>query len=196
LVSEKELNMTSIAGVSSATTSELLQALQKLARSPTQNQTEGTAQAGTPAAPPDDQAARAAFESDMKEALVAAGLDESQADAALADVQSAISSALSEADGSSDPREVVQQAVDGMLQEKYGVDTDKLHQQMEAQRGAQAPPGPPPGRPPEGAATGATSSKSDSTEQTTLLDLLSQSAGSTGTSSWLTSLFPLVDEQA
>jgi len=116
-----------------------MQMLQKLARKQAEaartstdtSQTSASSQVG-------------AFQSQFESALIKAGLDSSQLDAVRSDIQSTMSSVIGQSDGTTDPREAVREAVDKMLQEKYGVDTDKLNEQMRSSMGSR-PPGPPPG---------------------------------------------------
>jgi len=113
-----------------------MQMLQELAR----KQAEGMGNAGSPP----EESRRAELESGFEDALVAAGLDSSKLEEVKSAIQSAVSSALNTSDGTTDPREVVGQAIDRVLKE-YGVDTDKLKEQMTSQRGSMRPPGSPPG---------------------------------------------------
>ncbi len=133
--------MTSIAGVTSSSSSELLQILQQLAR----KQAESTEDVTLTQPPQPDESRQAEFESRFEEALIEAGLDPARLDEVRNEIRAAISTALSESNGAADPRELVRQAVEATLQ-NYGVDTDKLREQMKPEMGSK-PPGPPPGGP-------------------------------------------------
>jgi hypothetical protein len=136
----KELIMTSIAGVGSSSSSDLLTMLQQLAR----KRLEGTSGIASTSSQQPDQSRQAELESKFEDALVAAGLDSSKLDEVKSAIKSAVSSALSSADGTTDPRELVGKAIAQTLQ-GYGVDMDKLKDQMKPQLGSMRPPGPPPG---------------------------------------------------
>lgn len=147
--------MTSITGVSSSTGLELIQMLQQLARKQAGDTTDAASVQSTQSA----EARRAEFESKFEEALTAAGLDPSKLDEIRDEIKSAVSSALNESDGSNDPREVIRQAIDATLQ-KYGVNTDKLEEQMISEMGSR-PAGPPPGGPGAGGPNGFDSKLTD-----------------------------------
>lgn len=91
---------------------------------------------------------RAEFEAKFNSAALAAGLD-SEAAAGLQDeIKAAIAAAKETSDTSSDPRQGIQNAIDGVLQ-KHGVDLEQFKSQMQAGMGgpggAGGPSGPPPG---------------------------------------------------
>jgi hypothetical protein len=114
--------------------------LQKLSTARSQAAAKSTeSQTGTSQASPFDEA--------FEKALSAAGLDESEVDQAMSEIKSAVSAALSESDGTTDPREAVSNAIDTTLQQ-YGVDTDKLKEELRASGKGARPSGPPPGPPP------------------------------------------------
>jgi division protein CdvB (Snf7/Vps24/ESCRT-III family) len=131
--------MTSIAGVSTSSSSTLIQMLQEAIRKRTEAASDVAATQSAQIA----STGQAEFESQFKDALVAAGLDSSRLDELKSDVQSAVSAALSQSDGTADPRQTVGDAIKQVLQ-SYGVDTDKLKTQMKSAMGSR-PAGPPPG---------------------------------------------------
>lgn len=129
--------MTSVAGVNSSSSSQLLQMLQELALKRAETSSSTTSAQSTQCA----ACGQATFDSRFEDALVAAGLDESQVDEVKSAIKEAVSSALSAADENTDPRAAVAQAVDETLQ-KYGVDTDKLKEELKPEMGSRPPGGP------------------------------------------------------
>ncbi len=123
---------------------EIPQMLQRLARKQTEGTTPATAtQTGYSQ---EFESRRAEFESTLVNALTAAGLDPTKLDALQSDIRSAVSTALSQADDTTDARRIAGQAINNVLQE-YGVDVDKLKQQMRSVMGSMRPQGLPPGGP-------------------------------------------------
>ncbi len=129
--------MTSVAGVSSSSSSQLLQMLQEL----TLNRTETTSSTTSAQSASCGTCGQATFDSQFEDALVAAGLDEAQLDEVKSAIKEAISTALSGAEESTDPRAAVAQAVEETLAQ-YGVDTDKLKEQLKPEMGSRPPGGP------------------------------------------------------
>ncbi len=180
--------MAGIAAVGGSSSSELLQMLQALTRQQTQSTDNGitsaTMQPGQP-----DESRRAAFDEAFGQALLESGLSADQLEEAQADVKATLAEAMSTSGGR--PGEEARAAVDAMLEEKYGVDTQALNSKMEAMR----PQGPPPGGGGPGGAGGYTAE--GTSQESSNLSLLSQLLGSdSSTAAWLSSLFPLVDETA
>ncbi len=137
--------MSSVGNVRSST--ELSQLFQRLSRQA--EAANGTSAAGTRQT---DSSRRADFEAKILEAALAAGLDPSAANGLKDEINSAISAATKNSDGTTDEREAVKNAVDSVLQQ-HGVDLEKFRSQMQPpQGGAGSPPpgGPPPGGPPPG----------------------------------------------
>ncbi|NLX13974.1 MAG: hypothetical protein GXY44_10030 [Phycisphaerales bacterium] len=128
--------MTSVAGVSSSSSSQLLQMLQKLTLKRAETSSSTTSAQSTQCG----ACGQATFDSRFEGALVAAGLDESQVDEVKSAIKEAVSSALSATDQNTDPRAAVAQAVDETLQ-KYGVDTDKLKEELKPEMGSRPPGG-------------------------------------------------------
>jgi hypothetical protein len=89
---------------------------------------------------------RAEFEARFKEAALAAGLDPNAAEGLQDEIEAAITAATQKSDSATDRRQVVQSAIDAVLQ-KHGVDLEKFRSQMRPAMGG--PGGPPPqGGPP------------------------------------------------
>ena len=123
--------MTTIAGIGSSSSSELITMLQQLVS----KRAEAAGTVTTTQSSQGDASRQAEFESKLEDALVSAGMDSSQMDEVMSAVRSAVSTALSESDGTTDPREAVGQAIDETLQE-YGVDTAALKEQMKPEMGS------------------------------------------------------------
>lgn len=103
--------MTSIAGVGGSSSSELLQMLQELSRKRAEATSTSTQSSQA------ESTGRATLDESFDNALVSAGLDESQLDEVKSRIKSAITEALSSTDASSDPRATVAAAVDATLAE-------------------------------------------------------------------------------
>jgi len=88
---------------------------------------------------------RIEFETKFKEAALSAGLDPAAADGLQDEIREAIAAATQQSDSTADRRQVVQNAIDGVLQ-KHGVDLEKFHSQMKPQMAG--PGGSPPGQQP------------------------------------------------
>ena len=86
---------------------------------------------------------RADLDARFKEAALTAGLDPKAADGLQDEIKAAIAAATQKADSTTDRRQVVQSAIDGVLQ-SHGVDLDKFHSQMQSAMGGAS------GRPPQG----------------------------------------------
>jgi hypothetical protein len=95
---------------------------------------------------------RAEFETKFNEAAVAAGLDSSAVEGLQDEIKSAISAALKTSDSTTDRQQVIEEAIDGVL-EKHGVDLEKFQSEMQSTMGTAGSP--PPGGPPPGGARGA-----------------------------------------
>ena len=177
--------MSSIASVGGSG-SGIAQMLQRLA------QQRGGATGASPfgGSPPNDSQ-RAEMESKFKDAALAAGLDPKAADGLQDEIKSSISDALKNTDGTNDPRQAVQDAIDSTLK-KNGVDLEKFKSQMQSSMGGMSGMGPPGGMPPMGGMNG------QSNVNSLLSNLKSAYAGNTSNTSsqLLTSLFSLVDETA
>ncbi len=95
---------------------------------------------------------RAEFEARFKQAALAAGLDSTAADGLQDEIKAAVNAARQSAGSTTDRRQAMQQAIDGVLQ-KHGVDLDKFHELMQPPSGGPSGPGgaggPPPGGPPD-----------------------------------------------
>ncbi len=85
---------------------------------------------------------RAEFEAKFKEAALAAGLDQNAAAGLQDEIDAAVAAATQKSDGTSDRRQVMQNAIDSVLQ-KHGVDLEKFHSLMRPPAGHAG--GPPPG---------------------------------------------------
>lgn len=83
-----------------------------------------------PPGPPSD-AQRADFDAKFKEAALAAGLDPDDADSLQSEIKSVISEVLRSQDGTTDPRQAIQDAIDGLLKE-HGVDIDVFKSRLAA----------------------------------------------------------------
>jgi glycine cleavage system regulatory protein len=90
---------------------------------------------------------RAEFEAKFTEAALAAGLDPKAADGLQDEIKAAIAAATQKSDSATDRRQVIQNAIDGVLQ-KHGVDLEKFKSQMQAGMGG--PGSPPPNSGPPG----------------------------------------------
>jgi hypothetical protein len=138
--------MSSIDSISGSS-SELSRLQQLLAR---QRGTTGSVTALGAGAANDSR--RADFEAKFNEAAVAAGLDTEEVAGVQDEIQAAIAAATKKSDGTTDQREVIRGAIDGVLQ-KHGVDLEKFRSAMQSSMGGAG--GPPPGGPPPGVARGA-----------------------------------------
>jgi hypothetical protein len=96
--------------------------------------------------PPHDSR-RAEFGAKFQEAALAAGLDPAAANGLQDEIKAAITEALKTSDATTDRRQVIQDAVDGVL-EKHGVNLEKFKSQLPSAPGGTGapPPGPPPSR--------------------------------------------------
>jgi hypothetical protein len=97
------------------------------------------------------------FEARFNAAALAAGLDPQAVGGLQEEIQSALDAATQNSDSTTDRRQVVQNAIDGVLQ-KHGVDLAKFKSQMQSMGGPGGPGGaggPPPGGGPPGGAQGA-----------------------------------------
>ena len=88
-----------------------------------------------------DDSRRAEFEAKFNEAALAAGLDPEAAAGLQDEIKAAIAAAKQKSDTTADPRQVIQNAIDGVLQ-KHGVDLKQFKSQMQA--GMRGPGGSPP----------------------------------------------------
>ncbi len=133
--------MSTIGGLNSS--SELAQLLNRSVRSSTTTSGAG----GT------EKSGRGGFDAKFKEAALASGLKAEDVDALQADIQSAVAAAKESSGETTDDREAVKTAIDGVLQ-KYGVDLDEFQSQMQPPQGGPGGPGgaggPPPGGGPQG----------------------------------------------
>lgn len=93
---------------------------------------------------------RADFEAKFNSAAQAAGLDPQAVSGLQDEIKSAVDAATQSSSGTSDRRQVVQNAIDGVLQ-KHGVDLAKFNSQMQSMGGPSGAGGPPPRGGPGGA---------------------------------------------
>lgn len=140
---------------------------------------------------------------DVTETATAAGLTTEEVDELQTAIKDAIATAMESVDESEGP-DAAHEAVDSAILEtlqSYGLDTTDIESRMEEaksrmqnQQAGGAPPngGPPPGGPPPEGAGGAQGGQSSGS---TLMSLL-ESSEDDSTASLLSSLFPLVDEEA
>jgi len=84
-----------------------------------------------PGGPPPGGPGGADLESRFNDAAVAAGLDAGKTDELQSKIKSAIGQALENSDGSTDPRQTIQDAIDSLLKE-YGVDLTKFKSLMQS----------------------------------------------------------------
>jgi hypothetical protein len=136
--------------------------------------------------PPMDESRQADFIAKIVDAAKASGADATSLSGLKDEIKSAIDGATQNADNSTDPRQAVQQAVDGVLK-KHGVDLETFKSELQATMGPR-PGGKPPQVPPpaqDAASTNQSSSNSIYSTQTT--DASSQ---------LLTSLLSTLDEIA
>jgi hypothetical protein len=84
-----------------------------------------------PGGPPPGGPRGAGFESKFNDAAVSAGLDASKTDELQSKIQSLIGQTLQTSDGTTDPRQTIQSAIDSLLKD-YGVDLTKFKSQMQS----------------------------------------------------------------
>ena len=137
-----------------------------------------------PGPPPMDESRQADFISKIVDAATESGVDASSLSGLKDELKTAIDNATQNSDGSKDPRQAVQEAVDSVL-EKHGVDLDTFKSKLQATMGP--PPG---GRPPQGARP------AQGTESTDSSSGMYSTQTTDASSQLLTSLLSTLDEIA
>ena len=180
--------MSAVSGVGGLST-ELLQSLLQAQK---QNETDSTRQT-----PPADEMGPQQLWTEIEESAETAGLTTEEVDELKSTLRDAIASAMNEMDSSEGP-EAAREAIDGAilttLQER-DIDTTNIEARMEEAK-SKMPGGPPLGGPPPSGSprSDATASGDSAGGGSTLLSLVNSEEDEAY--SLISSLFPLVDEEA
>ena len=168
------------------------EALQSLLQTQKQNEAEGTRPA-----PPSGEMGPQQLWTDIEESAETAGLNTEEVAELKSSLRDATSSAIGSVDGTQDP-EAAREAIDGAILstlQAYGVDTTEVEGRMEEAKNRMQN-GPPPGGPPPPDSASEDESESSDTSEIGSSLLSTLGIGQDDASSLLSTLFPLVDEEA